>query len=256
MAPPVWRPRAPVERLRRARPEATAGPKTNLLAGVDQAVAQGAKFVSNSWGAFEGPGETNFDFHFRNHPGVVFAFASGDAGGIPLYPSSSPYVTSVGGTTPTPAHNRRGWAETAWAGSGCGCSAFEPKPAFQHDAFCPGSRTTADVSAVADSNPGLAVYDTTPVGSTTGWTVEGGTSLSSPLIAGMYALAGNPAPGTFPNSYPYAHPQDFNDITIGCAGAFCAAPGYDAPTDIGTPEGIRGLRAPGHGWHSIAESRN
>ncbi|GAA2268697.1 peptidase S8 [Kitasatospora cystarginea] len=222
---------------------------SNLLAGVDQAVAQGAKFVSNSWLLREVPFETAFDFHFSRNPGVVFAFASGDAGGVPVYPSSSPYVTSVGGTSLLPAHNQRGFVESAWRGTGCGCSAFEPKPAFQHDSICPNSRTTADASAVADPATGLAVYTTTPA---LGWAVVGGTSLSTPLMAGMYALAGKPAPGTFPNTYPYAHPQDFHDITTGMAGAFSAVPGYDAPTGIGTPDGVRGLQDPIGRWNSTA----
>ncbi|MGW0885323.1 S53 family peptidase [Streptomyces sp. NPDC002671] len=217
----------------------------NLLSAVDQAVAQGAKFVSNSWALTEGPNEGVFDHHFRDHPGVVFAFGSGDIGGQTVYPSASPYVTSVGGTTLIPAHNRRGWAESAWAHGGAGCSAFEPKPPFQHDSFCPSNRTTVDVSALADPDPGFAVYDTIPVSGRSGWLVTGGTSLSGPLIAGIYALAGTPAPGTYPNSYPYAQPQYFHDIVTGCAGSFCAGPGYDPPTGIGTPDGVRGLRAPG-----------
>ncbi|MFE2096539.1 S8 family serine peptidase [Streptomyces sp. NPDC059468] len=216
-----------------------------LFAGVDQAVAQGAKFISNSWDLPDSSFEGAFDFHF-NHPGVAFTFSSGDTGGVTKYPPASPYVTGVGGTTLTRAHNRRGWTESAWSGSGCGCSLFEPKPAFQHDTICPNNRTTADVSAVADN---FAVYDTTPFNGSTGWFVANGTSISSPLMAGMYALAGNPAPGTFPNSYPYAHPQDFFDITTGTAGSFSAMPGYDAPTGIGTPDGVAGLRDPsGEGY--------
>jgi subtilase family serine protease len=88
------------------------------------------------------------------------------------------------------------------------------------------------------------VYSTTPGNPSIGWQVVGGTSLSTPLIAGMYALAGTPAPGTYPNSYPYAHPQLFHDIVTGCANPYCAGPGYDPPTGIGTPRGVAGLRAP------------
>ncbi|MER5927218.1 hypothetical protein [Streptomyces mirabilis] len=147
-------------------------------------------------------------------------------------------------------HTPRGFGETAWSNSGCGCSTFEPKPAFRHDAICPNNRTTADVSAVADPATGVAVYTTSPtLGNATGWLVAGGTSVSSPLVAGTYALAGNPAPATFPNSYPYARPQDFFDITVGTAGSFSAVPGYDAPTGIVTPDGVAGLRDPWDGWH-------
>ncbi|MGW2701546.1 S53 family peptidase [Streptomyces sp. NPDC001340] len=222
---------------------------SSLLPAVDQAVAQGAKYVSNSWAGPEQPGEGTIDFHFRDHPGVAFVFGSGDAGGQVFYPSVSPYVTSVGGTSLYRADNRRGWAETAWSGSGAGCSLYEPKPPFQDDTICPNNRTTADVSAVADPYTGFAVYDTVPtIFGLTGWQIVGGTSLSTPLVAATYALAGKPAPGTYPNFYPYAQRRYFHDIVTGCAGAFCAHLGYDAPTGIGTPNGVRGLRSPAWGY--------
>ncbi|OLZ70512.1 hypothetical protein AV521_15440 [Streptomyces sp. IMTB 2501] len=224
----------------------------DLFAGVGQAVAQGAKFASNSWVVPEASFEGTFDFHC-NHPGVTFTFSSGDTGGQTQYPAASPFVTAVGGTTLTRAHNRRGFVESAWIGTGCCCSFFEPKPAIQHDAICPNSRTIADVSAVADFNTGPAVYSTSPTPSgATGRLVRGGTSVATPLVAGMYARAGNPAPGTFPHPYPYARPQDFFDITTGSTGGFSAMPGYDAPTGIGTPDGVAGLRDPGHAWHGTA----
>jgi subtilase family serine protease len=218
----------------------------NLRAGVFQAAIEGAKFVSSSWFIPEFADESIIDTDiFSLFPGIAFTFASGDVGGVPVYPSASPYVTSAGGTTLTRARNRRGWRESAWSGTGCGCSAFEAKPAFQHDTICPASRTTADISAVADPATGLAVYDTVPnPGGGTGWQVVGGTSLSSPLIAAMYALAGNPTPNSRPVTYPYAHPHAFHDITTGSAGAFPALVGYDAPTGFGTPDGVRGLKAP------------
>ncbi|WP_031173882.1 hypothetical protein [Streptomyces durhamensis] len=97
------------------------------------------------------------------------------------------------------------------------------------------------------------MYTTSPtVSGTTGWFVAGGTSVASPLVASMYALAGDPAPGTFPNSYPYAHPQNFFDVTVGMAGSFSALPGYDAPTGIGTPDGVAGLRDPWGGGYGAA----
>ncbi|MCW7944441.1 subtilase [Streptomyces hygroscopicus] len=143
------------------------------------------------------------------------------------------------------AHNRRGWTETVWRGTGSGCSRFEPEPSFQHDPLC-ANRTMNDVSADADPATGLAVYDTFGTFGQ-GWQVVGGTSVSTPLVAAMYALAGNPAPNTYPNSYPYARPRAFNDITYGtndpCGGTYLctAVPGYDGPTGIGTPHGVAGL---------------
>ena len=91
-----------------------------------------------------------------------------------------------------------------WSGAGSGCSAYEPKPAWQHDTGC-AKRTVADVAAVADPASGLGVYDTyNSCGSSSlcdqlislgfvqgldGWALVGGTSLSSPVIASVYALA-------------------------------------------------------------------
>jgi hypothetical protein len=127
-------------------------------------------------------------------------------------------------------------------GTGSGCSIWEPKPAWQHDAGCSG-RTVADVSAVADN---VAIYDSSPeVG---GWGVVAGTSIASPLIASVYALAGNAKSVTY-GSYPYSHRLSLHDVTQGSnftpdtlCGYLCTAePGYDGPTGLGTPNGIGGF---------------
>src|SRR5439155_20866854 len=109
----------------------------------------------------------------------------------------------------------------------------------QLDGRC-GRRAVADVSAVADPATGVAVFDL----NSGGWVVFGGTSVSSPLIAGVYALAEN-APGTLDaGSEPYLHPGNLFDVTSGsngsCGGSYlCTAkPGYDGPTGLGTPNGI------------------
>ena len=133
--------------------------------------------------------------------------------------------------------------------TGSGCSVYEPKPAFQTDRGC-GTRTVADVSAVADPGTGLAVYDS----SDGGWIVIGGTSASAPIIAGVYADAGAPAAGTQPGEYPYlAKASDLNDVTNGSDGTcpvsyLCTAvPGYDGPTGLGTPNGLDAFRLGPHG---------
>jgi subtilase family serine protease len=102
----------------------------------------------------------------------------------------------------------------------------------------------ADVSAVADPATGVSVYDT--YGDGTGWVTYGGTSASSPIIAGVYALAGTPSSGSYPASFPYAKAgtSALNDVTSGSNGScstsyFCTAKsGYDGPTGWGTPEGV------------------
>ena len=239
--------------------EANSTSSSDLGTAVDEAVTLGAKFVSNSYGSFgESPSETTLDPYY-NHPGVAITASAGDYGydnsqvGLdsPSYPAVSPYVTSVGGTSLVrAAGTARGWAETVWTGSGAGCSVYESKPAWQHDASCPG-RTDNDVSAVADPNTGVAVYDTYQTFGGGGWTILGGTSVGSPIIAATYALAGAPAAGSYPASYPYSTPAALNDITSGsdgsCGGSYLctAGPGYDGPTGLGTPNGVAAFTPPG-----------
>ena len=212
---------------------------------VNTAVSRGALVVSNSYGGPEIFGENSIDSAYFTHPGVAITVGAGDNGYGVEFPASSPHVTSVGGTSLATAVNPRGWTETAWSGAGSGCSALESKPAWQHDRSC-SNRTVADVSAVADLTTGVAVYST-PSG---GWVRFGGTSVAAPIIAGVYALAGVPMPGTYPASYVYAQSGLLNDVTSGsngsCGGTYlCTAIGaYDGPTGLGTPNGTGAFRAP------------
>jgi subtilase family serine protease len=216
----------------------------NLGAAVNEAVTLGAKYVSNSYGGPEDPSELTADSQFYNHPGVAVTASLGDGGYGAIYPAASQDVTAVGGTTLTrDSTAARGWTETAWSGAGSGCSAYEAKPSWQSDTGC-SNRTVADVSAVADPNTGVSVYDTVPAnGLGAGWNVFGGTSVASPIIASTYALAGTPVSGTHPSSYPYAATSALNDVTSGSNGScspsyLCTAgPGYDGPTGLGTPDG-------------------
>src|SRR5204863_6798444 len=145
------------------------------------------------------------------------------------------------------ASNARGWSETAWNGAGSGCSAQSPKPPWQHDPGCP-RKTVAVVSAVADPATGVAVFLTF---GGNGWAVFGGTSASAPSIASVYALAGTPAAGTTPASYPYAHTGNLFDVTSGSNGScnpsyLCTAgTGFDGPTGLGTPNGVTAFTAGG-----------
>jgi subtilase family serine protease len=220
----------------------------NLGASVNTAASLGAKFVSNSYGGGEFSGETASSTQFYQHAGVAVTASSGDSGFGVEYPAASQFVTAVGGTSLTRASNSRGWSETAWSGAGSGCSAFESKPAFQNGVNTACSRrAVADVSAVADPNTGVAVADTFGTGGT--FFVFGGTSVAAPIIASVYALAGTPAAGSFPNAFPYAHPSSLNDVTSGsnsrrCRSVLCrAGTGWDGPTGLGTPNGTGAFHA-------------
>ncbi|MHA6764022.1 ricin-type beta-trefoil lectin domain protein [Streptacidiphilus sp. PAMC 29251] len=221
----------------------------DLGAAQNTAVSLGAHFISNSWGTGDNAGDAGNDGDF-NHAGVVDVASSGDDGYGVGYPASSRYVVAAGGTTLNRSSSARGWSETAWSGSGAGCSSWAAKPSWQTDTGC-ANRTVADVSAVADPGTGVAVYDTYGAG---GWFPVGGTSASSPIIASVYALAG--APATNAASVLYAHRSGLNDITSGSDGScnpsyLCTATtGYDGPTGLGTPNGLSaftGTGTPGGG---------
>ena len=226
--------------------EASSNSFANLMTAVDTAAtSSGVVAVSNSYGAREFSGETTFDSHF-NRPGTAITVSSGDAGYGAEYPAASRFVTAVGGTSLSKATNTRGWSETAWSGAGSGCSAYSTKPSWQTDKAC-SRRTVADVSAVANPNTGVAVYNT--YGGDPGWMVFGGTSASAPLIGAVYAMGGVTG-GVNEASLPYAHASSLFDVTSGSNGRcttgkkntgsayLCTAvAGYDGPTGLGTPNG-------------------
>jgi hypothetical protein len=222
-------------------------PTFKAMAETDTSAARlGAQVISNSYGARE----TGFSLaHKRSydHPGHTIVASAGDYGFTAAnFPADLSTVTAAGGTQLKRAHNKRGWDERAWnagffAAGGSGCSAYVAKPRWQHDRHCPG-RTIADVSAVAWNVP---IYNRR----WGGWITVGGTSVSAPLIAGIYGLAGNSS--TIPLGYAYSRARSLWDITRGNNSAFlparqvcgddylCVArKGYDAPTGLGSPRGL------------------
>ena len=219
--------------------EADDNSVANLGEAVDEAVTLGANVVSNSYGASEYNTElADLGNHF-NHPGTVIVASSGDAGFGVQVPAGLSTVVAVGGTTLYQDSGARGWAESAWVGAGSGCSAYVAKPAWQKDRLC-AARTVADVSSVADPSTPVAVYDTFGYD---GWVAVGGTSAAAPLIAGVFALAGNTST-IKPGSYLYGHRGHLFDVTSGsngtCGGSYLCTgtTGYDGPTGNGTPNGI------------------
>jgi subtilase family serine protease len=217
--------------------EANSNSFTDLAAAEDTAAALGANVISNSYGGSEFAQETSqtYNSHF-NHPDVAITVSTGDSGYGVEFPASSQYVTAVGGTSLTKSGSA--YSERAWSGAGSGCSAYVGKPSWQHDSGC-ARRTVADVSAVADPNTGVAVYDSYRYQGAAGWMVFGGTSASAPIIAGAFALGGGKAP-----SKPYNTAAALHDVTSGsngrCSVAYLctAGPGFDGPTGLGTPNGV------------------
>ncbi|MBA2395538.1 MAG: S53 family peptidase [Ktedonobacteraceae bacterium] len=220
--------------------EANTANLSDLGRAVDTAARMGATEISNSYGSLETARDATTMAHYFNHPGVAITASSGDSGyGVQL-PAAYNTVIAVGGTTLNTADNARGWTESAWGGSGSGCSRYISKPKWQSYSQC-SHRAVVDVSAVADPDTGVAVYNSYQ-NSDGQWAVYGGTSASAPIIAGIYALAGNATRTSA--SYLYNHTANLNDVTNGTNGTcqpiyLCtASKGYDGPTGLGTPYGI------------------
>ena len=219
--------------------QASTANLANLGAAVNTAASQtGVAAISNSYGA-GALADSSYGSHY-NHPGIAITASTGDngyQGGS--FPASSQYVTAVGGTSLVKSSTTRGWSESAWSGAGSGCTTLNHAPLGQTSAMtsCSG-RAIADVSADADPSTGLAVY--APMSSSSSaWAQFGGTSLSSPIVASVYALSGHTA--GYANTLPYAHTSGLFDVTSGSNGtcdSWCTAKtGWDGPTGLGTPNG-------------------
>jgi len=224
--------------------EANTNSFKNLAAAVDKAATMGVHVISNSYSGGDSNGAVQFEPSY-NHPGIAITASSGDAGYGTGTPAAMPHVIAVGGTHLVKDSSTRGWTETAWRGAGSGCSKHYDKPSWQTDTGCK-TRVEADVSAVADPATGVAVYGPNSSG-TSQWLRFGGTSVSAPLIGGVYANNGGTVDSA---SNLYAHTADLYDVVSGNNGTckagkngsksyFCTSgPGYDGPTGLGTPNGL------------------
>ncbi|MGH2888189.1 MAG: hypothetical protein ACRDNJ_01030, partial [Solirubrobacteraceae bacterium] len=240
--------------------EANSSYTSDLAAGLIAAESLGANQISASWS-----GQSSSPPALTLPAGSVIA-ATGDHGylgaGTDDYPAAFPGVTAAGGTTLSAAANTsslRGFDEAAWSlnssgfgwGGTSGCDMSESKPAYQLDTGCTG-RSYADVSADANPDTGLQIYDS----GDGGWFVEGGTSLATPLIAAFEALTG--VNGTSAQ-WAYSDSALLNDPTTGSTGSCAAAisyicnagTGYDGPTGIGSISGDIVTGAPGIGGPAI-----
>ena len=224
--------------------------KTASVADLTAAVKFGntirnAVSLSMSWGANENKTFTQLDSMFNNVSNIIHTAASGDsgsAGGI-IWPSSNPNVISVGGTQITKSGNT--FSETAWSGSGGGISSIYNKPTYQRNINLGTKRLNPDISMLAA--PSITVCDS--FYSSDGWVYNiGGTSLASPMIAALVALAiqykypnglwNNITKSKFIQSI-YNNPNYNNvirDITIGNNGGYQTKINYDFVTGVGSPK--------------------
>jgi kumamolisin len=218
--------------------------------------------ISISWGAAEAnwseQSMTAFEQAFADAAamGVTICCASGDNGssdgeadGKPHvdFPSSAPHALGCGGTKlvapATGAPTETVWNAGAASATGGGYSGFFPVPDYQAglgNGFT--GRGVPDVAGDADPASGYVVrVDGQEM-------VIGGTSAVAPLWAGLVALLNQQLghPVGFLNPLLYGSLKDkavTRDITEGSNGAQQAAPGWDACTGWGSPDGQALLRA-------------
>ena len=187
------------------------------------------------------------------HQGVTFLASTADDGAPSVgYPALSPNVVAVGGTELNISSSGAYISESAWDGGGGGVSEYEsPQPSFQSGSVNganPNYRTVPDVSMDADENTGVDVldsfYNSADNFATGSLIAVGGTSLSTPMWAGLMAIVnqGRSLKGessldgptqTLPMLY-HLPSSDFHDITKGNNG-YPATPGYDLATGLGSP---------------------
>jgi len=201
--------------------------------------------ISMSWGSGEFPGETALDPVF-NAPRVVFFASTGDGPGT-SYPSVSSNVVAVGGTTVSrnPVTGNFSF-ENTWQSTGGGISRFESRPSYQSGiaALVGDRRGVPDVAADANPSTGVWVFNSSFVG-VPAWFIVGGTSVASPVWAGITNAAGSFSPSSAAQlNKLYGDPaSDFNDITFGVCGPFMgylAAAGWDLCSGLGSPNTYSG----------------
>jgi kumamolisin len=235
--------------------EANSNNNSDLYAAVTKAVAlvqaAGGGEVSMSWGGGEFQSEASSDATFSG-ANVVFFASSGDSEGT-IYPSVSPNVVAVGGTTIARNPSTLAFeAEVAWEDTGGGLSVFEARPSFQStiSSIVSTHRGVPDVAAVGNPRTGVWVYDSyenTFSGTLYAWNIFGGTSVASPLMAGLVNHAGHFSASTAAEqTLIYANGKtaaDFRDITVGTCGyyeGYLAVTGWDVCSGNGTPLGTAG----------------
>jgi subtilase family serine protease len=166
------------------------------------------------------------------------------------YPAASPNVVACGGTTVNRSASGVFLSETGWSDTGCGPSAYEPRPTYQNGvASVVGTkRGVSDLAFDANPNTGVYVYDSTPLWGEAGWWILGGTSVSSPSLAGVLNLAASSGNGFAASTAleqariygSLGNAKAFRDITAGTDGRYSCRVGYDFITGIGSPNGLFG----------------
>jgi subtilase family serine protease len=219
--------------------EAKSARLRDLAPAVAAAAALNPVAISNSYAIAESAKTDQYAASY-SQPNIAVVAAAGDTPMSVNFPAVASTVVAVGGTSLVQNGDGTFAPQTVWSNTGGGCSAYIAKPAWQTDTGCP-NRTANDIAAVADPATGVMAYATYG----NGWNVYGGTSVSAPIVAGLFALA-NQSAGMHDASRLYDNagllfaPTGSNGV---CSPSYLctAGPGYNAPAGNGVPYGIGAL---------------
>ncbi len=229
--------------------EAATSSLTDLGTAIARAKTLGADVINMSWGSSEFSSQTTFDSIFSGS-NICYCASSGDSNSV-SYPSVSNNILSIGGSTLTLNNSNLRTSETTWSSAGCGISRYITKASWQNSVNTHATRQSPDICAVANPATGFIVRWNSQ------YYVVGGTSLSSPLVCGILAVANQlrvlvskPKLSTvltattpvqkylyqtiLPNNSLYA--TDLYDITSGRDGIFTTGVKYDIATGVGAPK--------------------
>jgi hypothetical protein len=218
-------------------------------------IAAGGGEISNSWGYPESSSSTAIvDDGYFGAPGVAYFASTGDSAFSLNYPAVSPNVVAAGGTSLQRDAAGNFIGESYWdniyGGGGGGLSTSESRPSYQNIiANIVGThRGVPDLSTDADPLSGVAVYDSTPYSyGQVGWVQLGGTSVSSPTLAGIANLAAAAdSTGVLAQIYgnyasPLKYVAEYHDITKGNSN--CKV-GWDICSGVGSPLAYTALAGP------------
>jgi kumamolisin len=210
----------------------------------------GVKEVSMSWGGSETAYENWAYDPIFTASGVVYLASGGDSSDQMEYPAASPNVVSCGGTSVNRSMTGVFLGETGWNDTGCGPSVYEPRPSYQNGvaSVVGNKRGVSDLSFDADPNTGVYVFDSTPLWGESGWWILGGTSVSSPSLAGVLNLAASSGNGFAANTAAeeariygnMGNANAFRNVTSGTDGIYSCSVGYNFITGVGSPNSLVG----------------
>ena len=229
--------------------EAKSTAFNDIKTALQTSVNLGVNIISMSFGSSEFSTQSSLEYLFLN-TGIMFIASSGD-NNIPNYPATSGNVLALGGTILTLNQNNTRQSEIIWDLSGSGVSKYTPTPSYQNVVNNSNKRNIPDLCLLGSSNSSFIIYSSI----NGGYINIGGTSVSTPLMAGIVAIANQlrkinnkamlnsiSSSSLCIQKYLYKtilptqnlYSQCLYDITSGTSNQYITSSGYDIASGLGS----------------------